>query len=385
MSTSDSHDSRTPRTAPTERERAALAWVERLDRGLSAAEEEQLERWLAADPRHVALFTEFEGTWSLMDRMQEFPAPDAVTLVPAASRRTDPGGSTPPHSRSGRNRQAPLRRLALSTLAAAAAVTLAFLGWTSLTPHAPTPAPFASTARTGVGEVRVLTLPDGSIVRLNTATSVVIDFASDARSIRLTEGEAHFTVAKDPHRPLTVSAAGVAVRAVGTAFNVRVRAQAVEVLVTEGRVRVHDEPVAVPPPARDVPSDPLQTTPTPSTHRRPDRSLSAGEALSIPRQSDIAAAHAPRPVILTPVEIERTLAWRESRLEFVSAPLSTMVEEFNRYNRIQLVIADPRLAAQHFGGNFVAHDPAGFVRVLETNFGVVAEQRDGETLLRPAP
>ena len=51
-------------------------------------------------------------------------------------------------------------------------------------------------------------------------------------------GEAYFTVAKNPGRPFVVAAGGVGVRAVGTAFNVRLDSDAVEVLVTEGRVQV---------------------------------------------------------------------------------------------------------------------------------------------------
>jgi transmembrane sensor len=90
-------------------------------------------------------------------------------------------------------------------------------------------------------------------------------------------------------------------------------------------------------------------------------------------------------VSLSPVEIERVLAWREQRLEFVAEPLAVMVAEFNRYNRIKLVIADPALGTQRFGGNFRADDPAGFVRVLAGNFKVVAEQREDEILLRAAP
>jgi transmembrane sensor len=68
-----------------------------------------------------------------------------------------------------------------------------------------------------------------------------------ARAAR--SGEAHFFVEKDPQRPFVVNAAGIDVRAVGTAFNVRIDPAAVEVLVTEGRVRVdpavpHDDPAA---------------------------------------------------------------------------------------------------------------------------------------------
>jgi transmembrane sensor len=90
-------------------------------------------------------------------------------------------------------------------------------------------------------------------------------------------------------------------------------------------------------------------------------------------------------VVPTPVstqEIKQVLAWQTRRLDFDATPLAEMVAEFNRYNRHKLVVADPRLNAQRFGGSFPAGDAETFVRMLETNFNVVAERRGEETWLR---
>jgi ferric-dicitrate binding protein FerR (iron transport regulator) len=57
----------------------------------------------------------------------------------------------------------------------------------------------------------------------------------------------------------------------------------------------------------------------------------------------------------------------------------------NRYNRHKLVIADPRLNTQRFGGSFPAGDCEPIVRMLEANFGVVAERGTDETRLRLKP
>jgi transmembrane sensor len=81
-----------------------------------------------------------------------------------------------------------------------------------------------------------LALPDGSRVELKDGSEVVVQYSASERRVKLTGGEAHFTVWKDKTRPFIVNAAGVEVRAVGTAFNVRLEAKSVEVLVTEGRV-----------------------------------------------------------------------------------------------------------------------------------------------------
>jgi len=370
-----------PPRDPSAIERAALAWVARLDRGLSAAEQAEFERWLTADARHATLLREFEGTWTLLDRVGEMPGDEFESAA-----RANP--SVAPVKPRG----AALFRGRVATLAAAAVVILGVLGWSVGQFRTPSGALYTAVAGTQVGELRTLSLPDGSLIRLNTASAVEVEYSTSARAIRLNTGEAHFTVAREPARPFTVSAGGVNVRAVGTAFNVRVRSEAVDVLVTAGRVRLQDDAPslqsATGPAVTPVPGvlASLATMGPGNDLAAGGLALSAGEAISLPRpghEAEIRAA--PRSVALSPVEVERVLAWREQRLEFVAEPLAAMVAEFNRYNRTRLVIVDPALATRRFGGNFRADDPAGFVDVLAANFQVVAEKRDGEILLRGAP
>jgi transmembrane sensor len=243
-----------------------------------------------------------------------------------------------------------------------------------------------------LGELRGVARPDGSIVQLNTDSAVNVQFSSSERRLRLTRGEAHFTVARNRVRPFTVSAGGVDVRAVGTVFNVRLRSAAVEVLVTEGNVMVGDErqrPHPIGAESADVRDAPPPDGSADAGRLSPpslaNRALAAGEKITIPLVPRSSAVSTPATSVVVPVvEIERTLAWQERRLEFVSAPLAEMVAEFNRYNRRKLVIVDAALAAQRFGGVFRLDDSSGFVRTLEVNFGVVAEQRADATILRLA-
>ena len=106
-------------------------------------------------------------------------------------------------------------------------------------PPAAAPDSYVQGVATDVGEFRNVLLPDGSVVGLNTNSVVEIVYSAAERRIRLTRGEAFFTVAKNPNRPFWVEADGVSVRAVGTAFDVRDRPDAIEVLVREGKVQVH--------------------------------------------------------------------------------------------------------------------------------------------------
>jgi transmembrane sensor len=233
------------------------------------------------------------------------------------------------------------------------------------------PAPdYSVAAATDIGAMRKLNLPDGSSVQLNTDSAVVVRLTETERRVRLVRGEAHFQVAKNPARPFIVSAGAIAVRAVGTAFDVRLQPGAVEVLVTEGRVRVNH--------AANGAS--LLATAAPTSD---EPLLVAGQRAVVP--TPVTTGACATVVALDPAEIGQVTSWQSGRLEFVATPLASIVDEFNRYNRHKLVIADPGLAARRFGGSFSVGDHEELVRVLEAEFGVVAERGATATKLRLAP
>ena len=332
----------------------AAEWIARRYAGLSPEEQHEFQRWRAVDPRHHATFTELEETWRALDRVR----------APGEKRF----GSDPDILAPRRPRWA--RRFAPAFAAAAAVVLAGAVWWRTASPDR---ASYASAVATAVGEFQQIELPDGSTLRVNTDTRLEIAYSASERRVRLTLGEAFFTVAKSHARPFFVEANGVAVRAVGTAFNVRLHAQTVEVLVTEGRVRVADsargESLIVARSAeRSAGEPPL---------------LVAGERAVVAAPST--AGEARSPVVADRVaapDLARVLAWQERRLEFVAAPLAEIVAEFNRYNRMQLIVEGAGLAAERFGGSFRADQPDTLVRLLETRFGLRAERRGNETILR---
>ncbi|HLP26553.1 MAG TPA: FecR domain-containing protein, partial [Acidobacteriota bacterium] len=193
------------------------------------------------------------------------------------------------------------------------------------------------------------------------------------RRIELLRGEAHFDVAKNPARPFIVAANHVAVRAVGTAFNVRLRDDAVDVLVTEGKVQVNDtvKGASLLPAAPDRAGAPL---------------LVQGERVRVSLVTETEKSAPPVVAIseVAAVEMRRALAWQERRLEFEDLPLTDVVAEFNRYNQTKLVIADPALHAKRFSGTFRADAYEPFVRLLEENFGVATERNAHGIELRAA-
>lgn len=318
------------------RSRAAAEWLVRRDRGLTAAEQDEFLQWLAADPRH--------GEWFALHRCTVGDFSALAQWRPEHSEEPNPDLLAPP--------QRPMRWFVPLVLAAAAAVALV-LQWRPAVPASPvaTPAP--------ANELERRILEDGSSVELNRGAQVTVDFNDRERRVTLVRGEALFTVAKNPLRPFIVTAGGVAVRAVGTAFAVRLDSTAVEVLVTEGQVAVSggqaDHPV--------VPA-PL---------------VVAGERAVVPR----AQPGSTQILAVTPAETARLLSWQPQLLDFSSAPLASALAEFNRRNRVQFVLADPELAAMPVIASIRSDNVEGFARFLAASPGVQLERAgDNEIVVR---
>ena len=339
-------------------EATASAWLARRDRGLTAAEQDGYFEWLRADPRHGAMIAHLEKTWGALDALAEWR--------PTHSTRPNPDLLATPTpfriSGWGRRIKFPFTIRTLAAAAAAVVVAGVFVSQ-SVSPESPLSS----------GTVRViptperLTLEDGSVVELNHGGKLEIDFSSETRRVRLVRGEAHFTVTKNPARPFIVEANGVAVRAVGTAFNVRHSAAAIEVLVTEGQVQVERSIAVV---AASAPT-PLPPAPT---------ALVAGERAIVDTTAPTAQL-----VVATvgPTEIAQALSWQGVRLEFAELPLAEVVTEFNLRNRQQLVVEDAATGRLRVGGSFRADNVDAFVRLLEASFGVSAQRRaDGALVLR---
>jgi transmembrane sensor len=342
-------------------ETTAADWLARREFGLAPEESAELERWLRQDERHGRVFSELQMTAALFDRH-----PEALATTSGEAAGSPAGRASAPA-----RRPRALRAAGWTALAAALVIGV-FLTWRPATHDTRA---YHLAAQTEVGGLQTLELPDGSVARLNTDSELAIRFEPGERWVRLARGEASFTVAKDSRRPFFVEARGVTVRAVGTEFVVRLHAAAVDVLVTEGRVRVENAAAESLLPARlPAPATAAQTAPAPV--------LSAGEKVLVPlgRAAPEAAAAVTE---VAPAQIARTLAWRERRLIFEDTPLSEVVAEFNRYIKHRLVIEDPDLGRRKFGGTFHPERCDTFIALLEQSFDVVTERRGDTTILRP--
>jgi transmembrane sensor len=329
-------------------DREAAEWLARLDsQPESAAVRAQFESWRSADARHAAAYLRLAIAWARMDRLRALSAGqssiDADALRARSESYRDP---TADESRS-------VPRYKWRRPAMAAGFVLLILGGLVLVNSFS-----GETLTTQVGAFARARLTDGSTVELNTGTRLTVHMDDESRRIELVAGEATFSVAHEPGRPFIVNAGEATVQAVGTRFNVRRRVESVDVLVTEGTVRV-------------------------ARARHSDGAGVANSALvSAGESAQIAATHIDRAPV-TPALADRALAWHQGALEFESSTLAEIVAEFNRYNERRIVIDDPDLATMQIGGRFSATNPDGFVRVL-TDFGIRADMTDSEIVLRHA-
>ncbi len=332
-------------------EAEAMAWLAEREEGFAPGRAAAFEAWRRRDPRHAAAVAELEQVLAQLDGLaahrEEVNAHfDRVSPAPP------PGRATPAPEPAFLG----WRAVAWAGLAAAL-IFGAFLGFRAR-PSALGPETRYATTTAGYERAR---LADGSTLELNTASAARVQFTAAERRVELESGEAHFEVAHDTARPFVVKAGGVAVRAVGTAFNVRFVAGAVEVTVTEGKVAVE----------RVAPGAP-SAAPT---------LLAAHERLALPL-----AAAGPAPVIepLDPADVRAVLAWQRRVTDFSDTPLAEVIARFNRHNSLQLVITDPALESRRIGGMFALDDVEAFVRLLERD-GIIRAERRGDTVRLQIP
>ena len=341
MNQPDTHPSEDPRANDGVIRETAARWIVRRDRGLSAAESIEFELWLAADERHARAIQCADTAWAVLDRIPE----DVARSV----------------------RVKPPRRwarywLAVGGLAAAVAMAAIF-GWQQRGDRARHQQQITTEKLAhDVTRARVLTLPDGSTVRLNVGSEIVEAFTPTERHVTIARGEAHFMVTKNASRPFVVRAGAVEVRAIGTAFDVNLQSAAVEVIVTEGKVEMS---AAVSPASAEA---------TPAAGSETPRSVVGVSQRVVVTFDQISPRAAMVVTDLPPEELTKALAWQSTLLRLGGATLAELAVEFQQQTGYRIVLADPELAGRRIGGRFRADNIEGFIRLLEEHFGVVSQR-----------
>ncbi|NWK94318.1 iron dicitrate transport regulator FecR [Sphingobium lactosutens] len=311
----------------------AALWATRLDLGTLAVDQEAaLEAWLAENPLHQGALLRAQATLAYLDRGR--------ALSSTAVRQEECRAS---------NDATALDRRRFLRYSAGAGALAAGLGAIMIVPRLG-----RDDIRTDIGEVRRVPLADGSVAVLNTASRLAVALRPKQRAIQLEEGEAWFQVAHDKSRPFVVKAGDVRVRAVGTAFAVRRRAESADVLVTEGVVETWIE-------GRE------------GSLRR----LTAGDRSYVSAGVQPAAST----VQNIPQEVERALAWRSGEIVLDGQSVEYAVAELNRYNRQHILIGDTAIGRERLIGYFRTNDPAKFARAVAEMTGAQVVEKEGDLLL----
>lgn len=306
-------------TLPRAEAEAARWLVLRRDGAMTAHDEREYRVWLDLDPSHRAAAAKIERHWHSMGAIGDDPEIMALT--------------------ERRARQSNRRPQALRAAMIAAGVLTAAIGGWGLRESGLIGGSLGivsvqeQTFRTSVGQRTTVTLPDGSIVTLDTDSLMRTRENGRERVVELERGRAFFRVAKDVERPFVVIAAGKTVTATGTQFAVDIDPGVMSVTLAEGRVRVEE--------------------PREQFRRARVADLRPGWRLMVEGDN---------PWKTTRVDLEREMSWTNGRLHFFNDRLGDAAAEMNRYSEKKIVIRDPRVAAQPIVGNFRAGDVDGFVR-----------------------
>jgi transmembrane sensor len=305
------------RENPRAREEAA-AWHARLGQPVTADVLSAFDHWRRI-PENASAYADLDRLWAKAGKLRGDP--DLIKATQDAYQ-----------ARSLVQRLATLlgHRGVIGGLVAAVVVAAVAVSWTVTTQD----------YQTGVGEQRLVSLRDGSRLRLNTASE---------RRLSLVRGEALFEVAHDAARPFVVDAGRARIRAVGTKFDVRRDTDTVSVALIQGVVRVTQ------------PASPAAWT------------LAASQKLTL---------RGAAPAAVAAVDTSQLTSWTTGRLVFRQTSLAAAVQEVNRYSAKKITLDSPALAATRISGDFDAGDSAAFVAAATELFGLKATTGpDGSVVL----
>jgi transmembrane sensor len=356
----------------------AAEWWVTLQGEVSRTQREQYVDWLRESPLHVAEMLHVAQVHGALEQFQGWSGIQTHGLDPEGDNIVTLATALPhPEARVNTSARRPRRPF---VWAAAAALLLIACSGTI----------FLRSARSGFiqterGERREVALDDGSVVQVDPETLLRIKYEKHLRRVFLEHGRALFRVAKNPERPFLVESNDTTVRAVGTAFAVEQQDNAVLVTVAEGKVAVFPTqlfssssgfpPVPSDTGTRDAAETPPRG-PLASLHNGSRRVggdsrslplptgsaaaiyLVANQQVSVARFGNAEAVHA--------VDSDRALAWADGRLIFENSTVADAVQQFNRYNRIQIIVHDVALTRRSVSGVFSAADPESFAAFLQS-------------------
>ena len=367
----------------------AAAWVVKLqgltyrtDKPVPAEQAKALRAWLSQSDLHRTSFLTMLSAWDAMGMLEELA--DVLPLADAPSCQNEQRG----HRHSGIGllegfRQAFItardNAVALSSGALLSGTAILALSLViSLALYLPQSQTIYTTA---IGEQASYTLDDGSVLTLNTNTRVEMDYSDEQRKIILHRGEANFDVAKNKARPFVVYAGSGMVWAVGTAFNVNYQNAWVDVVVSEGTVKVFSG-------LSDRKQVPLLSLDQGLLSAKPDKPSGVDKASQPLRNTLLTEGESAQysdtivsKEALEKESLEKKLAWQQGSLVFRGESLELAMAEISRYTDRRLVIVDESIRGRRVGGRFKTDNVDMLIRSLAKSLDIKVEKGEGNKLL----
>jgi ferric-dicitrate binding protein FerR (iron transport regulator) len=170
-----------------------------------------------------------------------------------------------------------------------------------------------TTPRGGKYEV---VLPDGSKVWLNTASSIKFPtaFTGERREVTIT-GEAYFEIAKNTEKPFIVQQADIAIKVLGTSFNVMAYDDetGMKVTLVEGAVRV---------------------APLSGYGKEQGVKLSPGQQVILNLSNDGKHEFS----LVKDVNVSETIAWKDNLFWFDNDNVQEVIKKLSRWYNIEITV-----------------------------------------------
>lgn len=310
----------------------ALDWFLRLQEDHSPETLQAFETWESSRHEHKAAF---DGLVRMQTMGSLYKATEADRERQIKDCRTTSVGR---HAR----RFSPLRLGAFSAVAIVFAVVISLqlpgvmLRWNA-------------DYLTVTGERQTITLPDGSLVTLNTSSAIAVHFNDDLRRVTLLEGEAYFDVKHDPAHPFVVASKFSEVEVKGTAFAVQTDDSKDIVSLERGRVEVT------------------------RINEKSDRAtLEPGQTIEA-GNGGLSA--------VTATDIPQSLAWRDGGVVFRDRQFGDALPNLQRYFGGRVLVMSDRFAAKRVSGNYRIDEPEAAIRTLAASVGATVTSLPGGILI----
>lgn len=314
-----------------------------------ASPEEQLEldRWMTRDEKNAELFAQYQAVWAVIPEETPLVKSNKKRAWEAINQRLE--AEHTPAVPLATNR--PARRIMFAIAGIAAMLLLSFGIFQLFFSH-PQATMLEQFAESKMNSP--LLLPDDSQVTLNAGSllSYPTVFQENNRSVEL-HGEGFFDVAHNPDQPFVVDLGALAVKVLGTSFNIAQSAddQKMIVSVISGKVLVY------------------------STHLEPRQQviLSQGDRAVFDQNTQT--------LFSEPISDYNFLAWKTGVLQFDNTPLPEVFEALENTFQVKIT-CDRDLSSLKLKAYFDNEKPADIFTTISMLFSLEIEQNDNKYIIR---